>query len=131
MMDDSISACFYHSELIHEEWTPRLRFWKHIQYSEKGLLVWKNDELKDQYENIKTCLEESLPKETTTLKSMASLKVVDMLNDTDGTMYNTLGQNPIGHYTGTSGCCQGPGKMCTRIRSQLLQASRLCLCWKQ
>jgi hypothetical protein len=72
-------------ELTHGEWTPRSRFWKHIQDSEKGLLIWKNDKVEDQYDNIKTCLEDSLPDETTLESVSSSPKVVDMLNDTDGT----------------------------------------------
>jgi hypothetical protein len=73
-------------ELTHGKWTPRSRFWKHIQDSEQGLLVWKDGKEEDQYDNIKTCLEESLPEETTLESASSSFpKVVDMLNDTDGT----------------------------------------------
>jgi hypothetical protein len=74
-------------ELSHGEWTPRSRFWKDIQESESGLHIWKNDKFEDQYDNIKTCLDERLPEETTleSATSSSDPKVVDMLNDTDGT----------------------------------------------
>jgi hypothetical protein len=72
-------------ELTHGEWTPRSRFWKHIQDSEKGLLIWKDGEPEDQYDSIKTCLGERLPEETALDSASSFPRVVDMLNDTDGT----------------------------------------------
>lgn len=71
--------------LTHAEWTPRSRFWKHIQESEQGLLIRKEGKQEDQYENIRTCLEKSLPEQSTLAAARPAPEVVDMLNDTDGT----------------------------------------------
>jgi hypothetical protein len=83
-------------ELTQGEWTPRSRFWKHIQASQSGLTTWwyVDDEENqweegDQYDNIRTCLDDNLPEETARqLTSSSSIAtVVNMLNDTDGTTF--------------------------------------------
>jgi hypothetical protein len=89
------------------EWTPQSRFWKHIQEAQSGLTTWwwvgDNGEEEDkweegdQYDNIKSCLNDNLPEETarelsstassSTSSSAQAAKVVHMLNDTNGTAF--------------------------------------------
>jgi hypothetical protein len=83
-------------ELTQGEWTPQSRFWKHIQASQSGLTTgryldeeedeWEEE---DQWDNIRTCLDDKLPEETARQLNSSSLNatVVNMLNHTDGTTY--------------------------------------------
>jgi hypothetical protein len=98
------------AELIQGEWTPQSRFWKHFQETQSGLRTWwwvgdngeeeNKWEEEDQYDNIKSCLNDNLPEETarelSSSSSSSSATVVHMLNDTtDGTAFMVQIQSAI------------------------------------